>query len=115
MLVTIVAVPNATNTGIDVDRVEKVEDIPVEVARQMVDLGTARLPSEDELETYRETKIAELEQRVADAETEPAGMRDPGPDPDAPVDIPNLANVRTSKKNPAPAVEPQPDAAPPAA
>lgn len=54
MLVTIVAVPNADNTGLDPDRVEKVEDLHPDVARPMLDLGTARLPSDNELAAYRE-------------------------------------------------------------
>jgi hypothetical protein len=53
MLVTIVAVPNADNTGLGPDRVEKVEDLHPDVARPMLDLGTARLPSDDELAAYR--------------------------------------------------------------
>lgn len=54
MLVTIVAVPNADNTGLDAERLEKVEDLNPEVARRMLDLGTAREPSDDELAAYRE-------------------------------------------------------------
>jgi hypothetical protein len=53
MLVTIVAVPNADNTGLDKDRLEKVEDLDPEVARRMLELGTAREPSDDELGAYR--------------------------------------------------------------
>lgn len=52
MLVTIVAVANADNTGLDLDRLEKVEDLPVEVARKMLEIGTAREPSDDELDAY---------------------------------------------------------------
>ena len=114
MLVTIVAVPNADNTGIDTDRVEKVENIPAEVARRMVDLGTARLPSEDELEKYREAQIAEVERQVAEAETEPAGARDSGPDPDA-APAAQVTTGRTSKKTIAPTAGPQADTAPDAA
>lgn len=106
MLVTIVAVPNADNTGIDLARVEKVENIPAEVARRMVDLGTARLPSDEELQAYREAKIAEVEQQVADAETEPAGARDSGPDPDADP-TQTTTSTRTSKKTATAPAEPQ--------
>lgn len=52
MLVTIVAVAKADNSGLDLDRLEKVEDLPDEVARKMVDIGTARESSDGELETY---------------------------------------------------------------
>jgi hypothetical protein len=52
VLVTIVIAPNADNTGPDLDRLGKVEDIPDEVARPMLDLGTARKPTEEELAAY---------------------------------------------------------------
>jgi hypothetical protein len=59
MLVTIVAVANADNTGLDLDRLEKVEDLPDEVALKMLDFGSARQPSDDELAAYREQQTAE--------------------------------------------------------
>ncbi|GAA2636890.1 hypothetical protein GCM10010399_82520 [Dactylosporangium fulvum] len=52
MLVTIVVVPNADNTDMDRDRMGRVEDLPDEVAVQMLQAGTAREPSDDELDTY---------------------------------------------------------------
>jgi hypothetical protein len=55
MLVTIVAVANADNTGLDLDRLEKVEDLDPDVANQMIQGGTGRVPSEKELAAYRET------------------------------------------------------------
>lgn len=58
MLVTIVAVPNTDNTGLDPDRVEKVEDLHPDVARPMLDLGTARLPSDNELAAYHQAQDA---------------------------------------------------------
>jgi hypothetical protein len=58
MLVTIVAVPNADNTGLDAERMEKVEDLHPDVARPMLDLGTARMPSDEELDAYRKTQDA---------------------------------------------------------
>lgn len=87
MLVTIVSVANADNTGLDLDRLEKVEDHEPEVARKMVDSGSARLPSDDELEDYRKAQIAAVEQKVADAHAEaakttdmaPAGAEQPAP------------------------------------
>lgn len=85
MLVTIVAVPNADNTGLDTDRMEKVEDLHPDVARPMLDLGTARLPSEEELDVYRKARLAEqgaadgsdtveTQDDHADASTETAGQ-----------------------------------------
>ena len=58
MLVTIVAVPNADNTGLDIERLEKVEDLPDEVGRQMLDIGTAREPSDGELDAYHAKQAA---------------------------------------------------------
>jgi hypothetical protein len=66
MLVTIVAVPNADNTGLDPDRVEKVEDLHDDVARPMLDLGTARLPSDDELAAYHQAQDAGKRDSAAD-------------------------------------------------
>ncbi len=106
MLVTIVAVPNADITGIHLDRVEKVENLPAEVARRMVDLGTARLPSEEELEAYREAKIAEVDRQVAEAETEPADADNSGPDADGTVTPTPATTTRTSKKTAASAEPP---------
>lgn len=54
MLVTIVAIANADNTGLDLDRLEKVEDLDPEIAWKMLDVGTGRVPSEKELAVYRE-------------------------------------------------------------
>lgn len=56
MLVTIVAIANADNTGLDLDRLEKVEDVPDEVARKMLDIGTARESSGDELDAYHKAQ-----------------------------------------------------------
>lgn len=56
MLVTIVAVPNADNTGLDLDRLEKVEDLPDEVGRNMLNIGTAREPSAEELGAYEKAQ-----------------------------------------------------------
>jgi hypothetical protein len=53
VLVVIVIAPNADNTGPDLDRIGKVEDIPDEIARTMLDLGTARKPTGVELATHR--------------------------------------------------------------
>ncbi len=105
MLVTIVSVANADNTGLDLNRLEKVEDVNPEVARKMLDGGSARLPSDDELETYRKAQIADVERRVAEAETERAGTRDG----DAPAEVESTpttsASTRTAKKATAPTVE----------
>jgi hypothetical protein len=49
VLVVIVIAPNADNTGPDLDRIGKIEDIPDEIARTMLDLGTARKPTDEEL------------------------------------------------------------------
>jgi hypothetical protein len=54
MLITIVAVANADNTGLDLDRLEKVEDLDPEIAWKMLDVGTGRVPSEKELAAYRD-------------------------------------------------------------
>lgn len=55
MLVTIVAVANADNTGLDLDRLERVEDLPDDLALNMLHFGTAREPSEAELANYHAT------------------------------------------------------------
>jgi len=55
MLVTIVAVGRPDGLGLDLDRLEKVEDLPDEIAQKMLDGGTGRKPSEAELTAYRET------------------------------------------------------------
>lgn len=59
MLVLIVCVANPDNTGIDMDRINKVEDLPDEIAQKMIDGGTGRIPSEAELAAYRESLDAE--------------------------------------------------------
>lgn len=58
MLVTIVAVPLPDNSGLDLDRLEKVEDIHPELALKMLDGGTARIPSSAELAAYRDAQLA---------------------------------------------------------
>ncbi|MER7280415.1 hypothetical protein ABT369_38860 [Dactylosporangium sp. NPDC000244] len=67
MLVTIVAVPNADNTGLDVDRLEQVEDLPTEVALKMLEVGTARQPSEAELAAYHDSRDTRDEQEPGPA------------------------------------------------
>lgn len=52
MLVTIVYVPTPDMRGPDLTRMEKVEDIPDEVARRMLADGSAREPSEAELAAH---------------------------------------------------------------
>lgn len=71
MLVTIVAVPTADNTGLDADRAEKVEDITDELAVKMLQIGTAREPSAEDLDAYQ-AKLAAAEQPTADADSGPA-------------------------------------------
>lgn len=56
MLVKIVAVANRNNTGLDLDRLQKVEDIHPEIAQKMLDGGTAVLPTSEELAAYREAQ-----------------------------------------------------------
>lgn len=56
MLVTIVAVANADNTGLDLNRLEKVEDLHPEIALKMLDGGTARIPSANELAAYHKAQ-----------------------------------------------------------
>ena len=56
MLVTIVAVPLPDNSGLDVARLEKVEDLHPEIAQKMLDVGTARIPSSDELTAYHDAQ-----------------------------------------------------------
>lgn len=52
MLVHIVYVPDATRLGPDLTRMGKVEDMPEEVARKMIDDGSARWPTDDERDAY---------------------------------------------------------------
>ncbi|MGI5247772.1 hypothetical protein [Dactylosporangium sp. CA-139066] len=74
MLVTIVVVPNADNTGLDPDRMGRVEDIPDEVAVKMLQMGTAREPSTGELDAYRTAQTAEAgEERTADQDDSQTG------------------------------------------
>ncbi|GAA0719866.1 hypothetical protein Drose_06160 [Dactylosporangium roseum] len=96
MLVTIVVVPNADNTGMDVDRMGKVEDIPDEVAVKMLQMGTAREPSVEELDTYDRDRapgfdgrwshtdllLADIIDRTGGAE--PIGSVDAAPSPARP-------------------------------
>lgn len=72
MLVTIVAVPNADNTGLDLERLEKVEDIAPELALKMLDGGTARKPSDAELTAYHEAQDKAAEVAEPAAGDEPA-------------------------------------------
>lgn len=58
MLVTVVFAITAAGQP-DHSRIEKVEDWPEEVARKMVDTGEARIPSEDELAEYEESRAVE--------------------------------------------------------
>jgi hypothetical protein len=74
MLVTVVAVANADNTGLDLDRLEKVEDLPDEIAQKMLDGGTGRKPSESELATYREALNAEPQAPYDNGGNLPAGI-----------------------------------------
>ncbi len=76
MLVTIVMVPNADNTGPDLDRLEKVEDLDLQVAQNMLQYGTARVPSDEELAEYRKTHPDGGEQ--AEAATEVPAETPPG-------------------------------------
>ena len=48
MLVHIVIVPTADRSGPDLTRIGTLEDIPNDLARVMLDNGTARLPTDDE-------------------------------------------------------------------
>lgn len=74
MLVTIVVVPNADNTGLDPDRMGKVEDIPDEVAVKMLQMGTAREPSADELDTHHKAQTADAgDERPGDQADDGAG------------------------------------------
>jgi hypothetical protein len=59
MLVTIVYVPTADRMGPDTARMGKVEDVPDDLARQMVNFGEARVPTEDELAAYEEARASE--------------------------------------------------------
>lgn len=54
MLVTIVAVGRPDGLGLDLDRLEKVEDLDPDIANQMILGGTGRVPSEKELAAYRD-------------------------------------------------------------
>lgn len=58
-LVWIVYVPTADRLAPDTTRMNKVEDLPDELARLMVGDGSARWPSEDEVAAYEETRKVE--------------------------------------------------------
>lgn len=53
MLVFVVVATLPDNSAMDVDRMNKVEDIPDDLARAMLNAGTARQPTEAELAEYR--------------------------------------------------------------
>jgi hypothetical protein len=81
MLVTIVAVPNADNTGLDVDRLEKVEDLPAEVALKMLEIGTAREPSNEELDAYRGNHSASKYDNGGDLQPGQTAAKNSSPSP----------------------------------
>lgn len=100
MLVTIVAVPNAANTGLDVDRLEKVEDLPADVARRMLEVGTAREPSDAELAAYHK---APESAGLDNGGTLPAGLPEVRNDTGKPEPVGGAASrVRASGKSPSP-------------
>jgi hypothetical protein len=113
MLITIVAVANKDNTGLDLDRLEKVEDLDPEIAQKMLDGGTGRVPSEAELADYREAlkakqnadvKTAERADVEADTPAEAGSKFDNGGEP------PAGETTVTNKTG-----EPEPATAPPVA
>jgi hypothetical protein len=85
MLVTVVAVGRPDGLGLDLDRLEKVEDLDPEIAQKMLDGGTGRVPSEAELKAYHDARQAK--------DNEPA----PGSDGEA---SPVLAEVDAETSNP---------------
>ncbi len=126
MLVTIVAIANADNTGLDLDRLEKVEDLPAEVARKMLDIGTAREPSDSELEKYHAAQAETAERNLAEGADAKVAAEDALNQARADAMAQNretanaleqaktdFAATRPPKKNAAPAVEQGADAAPP--
>lgn len=52
MLVHIVYLPTADKTGPDLDRIGKVEEVPDELGRLMLDGGEARKPTDEEVAAY---------------------------------------------------------------
>lgn len=64
MLVWIVYVPDAARRGPDIERMNRVEDLPDELGRLMIGDGTARKPTDDEAAAYR--KAADLATKVDD-------------------------------------------------
>lgn len=68
MLVLIVCVANPDNTGLDLDRVNTVEDLPEEIAQKMIDGGSGRVPNEAELAAYRDALDAPPQAVIAEAE-----------------------------------------------
>ena len=66
MLVTIVYAVTADRTAPDTSRMERVEDLDPEIARVMLQDGTAREPSDDELAAYDEAQAAEAKAAEAD-------------------------------------------------
>lgn len=114
MLVTIVAVSNADNTGLDLDRIEKVEELPDEVARPMLDLGTARKPSDDELNAYHAERgqrdAVSAEDALAKARADAAAQARESASRIAAAE----KAVRAAKKNTNPPVEQHAEGTPPA-
>lgn len=53
MLVHIVVATLPDNSAMDTERMGKVEDLDPEIARAMVNAGTGRIPTEEELAEYR--------------------------------------------------------------
>lgn len=66
MLVHIVYVPDADLRGPDLDRINRVEDVPDEVGRLMLGDGAARTPTDVELAAYQESLKAAVPAATVD-------------------------------------------------
>ena len=68
MLVHIVIVATPDRSGPDLTRMGKLEEIPDDLARLMLDNGTARLPSDEELAAYEQSRevAAKADEATAD-------------------------------------------------
>lgn len=59
MLVWIVYMPDADLRGPDLDRMNRVEDVPDELGRMYLGDGSARVPSEEEIAAYEQQQAAQ--------------------------------------------------------
>lgn len=66
MLVYIVYMPDAALRGPDLERMNKVEDVPDDLGRMLLNDGSARKPTDEEVAAFEESR--KVETKAADAD-----------------------------------------------